>query len=89
MINVPFDSIDKTIIESLFSNQVRENRTLDYKELLPANGRDDRKEFLADITAFANAAGGDIVFGITEKRQNNRPTGIPEAILDVTDKSPE
>lgn len=80
MINVPFNSIDKTIIESLLSNEVRENRTLDYKELLPANGRDDRKEFLADITAFANAAGGDIVFGVTEKRENNRPTGIPETI---------
>jgi predicted HTH transcriptional regulator len=64
MINVPFNSIDKSIIESLLWNEVREDRTLEYKVLLPGNGREDRKEFLADITAFANAAGGDIVFGV-------------------------
>ncbi len=80
MINVPFKSIDKTIIESLLSNVVREDRTLEYKELLPGNGREDRKEFLADIAAFANAAGGDIVFGVKAKRENNRPTGPPESI---------
>jgi hypothetical protein len=80
MINVPFNSIDKPSIDSLLTNEVREDRTLDYKESLPGNGREDRKEFLADVTAFANAAGGDMVFGVTEKRENNRPTGIPEAV---------
>ena len=50
MINVPFNSIDKSIIESLLWNEVREDRTLEYKVLLPGNGREDRKEFLADIT---------------------------------------
>jgi predicted HTH transcriptional regulator len=80
MINVPFNSIDQAVIESLLLNEVREGRTLDYKEALPTGGRDDRKEFLADVTAFANGAGGDIVYGVTERRENNRPTGVPEAV---------
>jgi Putative DNA-binding domain len=80
MINVPFNSIDQAVIESLLLNEVREGRTLDYKEALPPGGRDDRKEFLADVTAFANGAGGDIVYGVTERRENNRPTGVPEAV---------
>ncbi len=80
MINVTFNSIDGAALESLVMSEVREDRTLDYKEKLPTNGRDDRKEFLADVTAFANAGGGDIVFGVIERRENNRPTGIPEAV---------
>jgi hypothetical protein len=89
MISMPFNSIDKMAIESLLSSEVRESRTLDYKENLPMGGRDDRKEFLADVTAFANAAGGDIVFGVSERRENNRPTGIPEAVTGLAGINPD
>ena len=27
----------------------------------------DKREFLADVTAFANAAGGDLVFGVSTR----------------------
>ena len=37
MINVPLKQIDKTVIENLISNEVRESRTLDYKEQLPGH----------------------------------------------------
>jgi len=57
----------------LKENGVRESRTLDYKSELPLDGREARKEFLADVTAFANTAGGDLVVGVTEKQ------GEPEA----------
>lgn len=80
MINVPLGQIDKSVIEALVSNEVRESRTLDYKDKLPGNRNDDRKEFLADVSAMANAAGGDIVFGIAERREEGRPTGIPEGV---------
>ncbi len=41
-----------------------EDRYLDFKSA-PVGGADrDRREFVADVTAFANAGGGDIVFGI-------------------------
>ena len=80
MINLPFKQIDTAAIEALVSNQVPEGRTLDYKDKLPGSGKEDRKEFLADVSALANAAGGDIVFGISERRENGKPTGIPQSI---------
>lgn len=78
MYNAPFNAIDKDRIESLISNEARENLTLEYKEALPGGGREERKEFLADVSAFANAAGGDIIFGVCEKREGNKTTGLPE-----------
>lgn len=50
----------------LIANAVTESQTLDYKRDLPPETRDGNKEFVADITAFANTSGGDLVFGIDE-----------------------
>ena len=72
--------IDKNYIASLLTNQVREGRTLDYKDRLLIDDREKKKELLADVTAFANAAGGDIIYGIQERRDNSKPTGIPESV---------
>ncbi|CAG0932964.1 hypothetical protein TFLX_02826 [Thermoflexales bacterium] len=80
MINKSFDLVDKSDVDALVTNEVAEGRTLEYKEILPSGSNDDKKEFLADVSAFANAAGGDILYGITEKRDaNGKTTGIPEA----------
>ena len=80
MINKQFDLIDKNDIEALISNGVAETRTLEYKEKLSGNSDEDKKEFLADISSFANASGGDIIYGIQEQRSSdNKTTGIPEA----------
>ena len=78
MFNTSFDAMDKDKIESLISNEVRESLTFEYKEGLPGGGREERKEFLADVSAFANAAGGDIIFGVREKREGNKTTALPE-----------
>src|SRR5271166_4509007 len=78
MFNTSFDAMDKDKIESLISNEVRESLTFEYKEALPGGGREERKEFLADVSAFANAAGGDIIFGVREKREGNKTTALPE-----------
>ena len=50
----------------LITNSVRESKKLDYKKELISNAREDKKEFLADISSFANALGGYIIFGIEE-----------------------
>ncbi len=53
-------------IKSLVTAGLRESRTLDFKRD-PVGSRDeDKKEFLADVSAFANTAGGDLIFGIEE-----------------------
>jgi hypothetical protein len=79
MIPKEFDAITKADINSLVANAVAERRTIEYKQQLPGSTDDDKKEFLADVSSFANAAGGDIIYGMTEQRdENGKPTGIPE-----------
>src|SRR3954451_17276289 len=73
MIEKPVQGISKDDIDALVADEVREGRTLDYKEKLPGNADKDKKEFLADVSSFANAGGGDMIFGVVEKRD-----GCPE-----------
>lgn len=80
MIQKPFDRIDKTDIDALVADEVREGRTLDYKEKMPGNADKDKKEFLADVSSFANASGGDMLFGVVEKRDGEgKATGQPDS----------
>lgn len=75
------DSLTETDLVSLIENTVREGRNIEYKEDLPGNSDDDRREFLADISSFANAAGGNLVYGIKEKRDaKGVSTGEPDEI---------
>lgn len=53
-------------IDSLLTNRVEEGVQLDFKSALVGGTNDDRKKFLADICAFANAQGGDLVLGMLE-----------------------
>lgn len=51
---------------SLISARVPEGPRIEFKRELPGNSDSDKKEFLADVIAFANAAGGTILYGIDE-----------------------
>jgi hypothetical protein len=84
MISKPISSITKEDIDALVSNEVSENRTLDYKETLPGNSDGEKYEFLADVSSFANSSGGDILYGVREKREEGRQTGIPEAAVGLS-----
>ncbi len=80
MIQKPLDRVEKADIDSLVSNEVREGRTLEYKQAPPTNSDEDKREFLADVSSFANASGGDLLYGVTEKRDaDGKTTGIPDA----------
>ncbi|MFA5192462.1 MAG: ATP-binding protein [Verrucomicrobiia bacterium] len=79
MIGKRFDQIEKSDIEALVTNQVPEGRSLDYKEQLCGQSPDDKREFLYDVSSFANTSGGDLIYGVREKRDSDgKPTGIPE-----------
>jgi hypothetical protein len=79
--DLPFDEISEEHLRALITNEVREGLKLEYKEGLPGKEPKERREFLADVTAFANAAGGDILFGVREDRdERGAPTGLPQDI---------
>lgn len=68
MLHKPLDLITAEDIENLITNHVLERRTLEYKAQLPDNSDGGKKEFLADVSSFANTIGGDLIFGITENQ---------------------
>lgn len=70
-------------LQALKEAQVPESRTIEYKAVLPGRADQDKKEFLADASSFANTSGGVILYGITTKRDGNSDTGIPEEITGV------
>ncbi len=67
----PLEELNLQRIRELIDNQVCEDRHLEYKRELPGNTSGDKKEFLADVTAMANSGGGDIIYGIEEKKEND------------------
>ena len=42
-------------IDALVADAVKEGRTIEYKQAMPGGADADRKEFLADVSSFANA----------------------------------
>ena len=68
MIPKRFEDISKADIDALVANGVAEGRTIDYKRTLPGGTDEEKREFLADVSSFANAAGGDIIYGVEEDK---------------------
>lgn len=62
----PFDKIEAADVDALLARGAREDRTIDFKLVLKLDSRDDYGEFLKDVTAFANAAGGTLLYGVRE-----------------------
>jgi hypothetical protein len=91
MIEKQFDSITKSDIDALVDNKIVERRTLEYKAELPLGTDEAKREFLSDVTSFANSSGGDILYGVSDERDaNGQPTGRPReaaGLADVTETS--
>jgi Putative DNA-binding domain len=79
---LPLDQVTAAHLNSLVTNAVGEGRQLEYKEQLPIGTDDEKREFLADVTSFANTLGGDLIYGVRETRDAaKKPTGVPEKIV--------
>jgi hypothetical protein len=79
----PLDAIDAEALDALVRDRVSEGRQLEYKETLPGEKDQDKREFLADISAFANSAGGDLIYGIREAG------GVAAAVVGLPDVDPD
>lgn len=89
MLQSRFEDISADDILQLVELKIVEHRTLEYKEKLASGNREEKAEFLSDISSFANAAGGDMLFGIAEERDEaGRTTGIPGAIKPLAIDNP-
>lgn len=83
MIPKNIKDITKVDIDFLITNATLEGKTLEYKEKLPDNSDSEKKEFLADVSSFANSIGGDLIFGIETKDGNPvKIKGISVANID-------
>ncbi|HLP87337.1 MAG TPA: ATP-binding protein [Nostocaceae cyanobacterium] len=86
MIPKRLDDITEAELQSLVDNSVEESRTIEYKSQLPGNSDGDKKEFLADVSAFANTAGGDLIYGIAEDK-DNKPVSLDGLEIENIDKT--
>lgn len=80
--NKLFDQLEEADFLELIENKVPESKTLDYKVDLKFGDR-DKREFLADVSSFANTAGGYLLIGI--KEEGGIPTALPGVELDNPD----
>jgi len=83
MIPKPLEEVSEIDVQLLISDAAAEGKTIDYKQALPGNSDADKKEFLADISSFANTAGGDLVFGVAESQ------GVPTEITGIGTADPD
>lgn len=85
---LPIERIDAALLDSLVRDGVEERRRLEYKRALPGGTDDEKKEFLADTSSFANAAGGDLIYGVSAKRdEQGVATGEPDALIGLPEKN--
>ncbi|MEX0887554.1 MAG: ATP-binding protein [Phycisphaeraceae bacterium] len=79
MIPRAFDDVGPDDLDALVRDQVAESRTIEYKAALFENNDSGKKEFLADVSSFANAPGGDLIYGIAAADGVPREVwGLPE-----------
>jgi hypothetical protein len=69
------DQVDEQDLRVLIADASPERLIRDYKATLPGTSNGDRKEFLYDVSSFANAAGGHLIYGMVE--QGGVPIDIP------------
>lgn len=64
---IPFEDIGEPHLQELVRSGARERRRLEFKQELPARDDAAKSEFRADVSSFANAGGGDLVYGVQDE----------------------
>lgn len=64
LLDKPVDEVTEADLQDLVNRKEAERKTIEYKQELPGGSDDQRKEFFADVSSFANASGGWLLYGI-------------------------
>lgn len=84
MIEKPIDQIVEDDLRALVTEKRPEGRRIDYKRDLDISKDAEKKELARDVSAFANAGGGDLIFGIEEQKDaDGKNLGIPKDVVGV------
>ncbi|MGA2159651.1 MAG: ATP-binding protein [Dehalococcoidia bacterium] len=87
MLSKSIEQITVEDLQSLVDNAVIEGKTLEYKGSLPGDKDLDKKEFLADVSSFANTSGGDLILGIVEEPNTGIPKSVEGIVIDNVDQT--
>lgn len=79
------EKITEEDMKSLVNGGVVESKTIEYKSALPGDTDLDKKEFLADVSSFANAVGGLMIFGIAADNKS----GVPVSMVGMDIQNPD
>jgi hypothetical protein len=74
LLDIPLERISPSDLQRLIDTGAVESVYIDYKAATYGATSEHHREFLADISSFANTAGGDLVIGMTEA--NGIPNGF-------------
>lgn len=77
------DALTQADVQALIDEEVSEGLGLDFKRGVPRS-RDERKEFVADVTAFANAEGGHLICGVDEGEGENKGVAVDAQGVEVS-----
>ena len=75
----PVGEINEQDLLALIDGRVVENRQLEYKRDLPGGTDRDKRELVRDVVAFANSAGGHIVFSVAQSQ------GLPTELVPISE----
>jgi len=85
MINKNIDDITAQDLLQLVADATPEGKMLDYKEAIRLDNKDGRRTFCEHASSFANAAGGWLLYGIREARdEDDRCLGIPAEVVGLS-----
>ena len=70
----PLEQVTQSDLQIIIDKNIPENANLEYKRESYKDNDGGKKEFLKDVSAFANAMGGVLLIGIEERQ--DRPTKI-------------
>lgn len=75
--NKSLDSLTEADLQALLDSSAIDLRTIEFRPNLPDETLSAEQEFLHDVASFANAVGGDLIYGIEQDKESRTLIGLP------------